>query len=777
MRVLVVTNMYPTPQTPDEGTFVAAQVESLHKLGVRVDVLHLPRIGDGRRVYKGLGRKVKQAVAEHRPDLVHVSYGGLTAYLVTRAIRDRPVLVTYHGSDLISSAGSAPLLRALTLHAGILASRRAARRAAGIIVVSRNLYDALPPSLDYGRVWIVPMGVDMTRFRPLDRHECQRRLGWDPTRRHVLFPASPARPEKRFALAEATVAVLRTRRLPDVELHMLKGIPNEEVPTWLNAANAILLTSTHEGSPVVVKEALACNVPVISVDVGDVRERIAGVECSFTADATPQDLADKLGRALEHEERIDARERIAELSLEAIAERIHAIYALVTGAGAAHAPAWSLGEFAMLATGAAWPPNALVLLRNVRDRRRRAPWRGYVSTGDSGNAELDASIRRAIAWIEHSQDRLGSGGVACYQFDGWTSGYPEVTGYTIPTFWDAARVLERPALGERARRMADWELTMQDREGGFPSLYETDHRPPVVFNTGQVIRGLLRTYEETDDERYLDASRRAADWMVRSQEEDGSWGKANYRGLKRVYDTYAAAALAQLWAVTGEERYARAAVASCEFAIRHQLTNGWFSLCDNGRRFAGAPSTHTICYTVDGLLEIGTILEEEDFRAAAKRTASRLKDLVDPPGFFPGAYDETWTPRGSYSCVTGAAQLGVILVRLHEETGESSNLDVASRLLDFLVYVQRLNAVGTDRSGGLPGSYPIWGRYVPLKYPSWAAKFFIDFGLAYQAARGRVVLAGDCGAADGGERAGRPGESPPGVERSADDPRRLQGHS
>src|SRR6266536_1935637 len=192
--------------------------------------------------------------------------------------------------------------------------------------------------------------------------------------------------------------------------------------------------------------------------------------------------------------------------------------------------------------------------------------------------------------------------------------------------------------------------------------------------------------------------------MVRNQEEDGSWGKANYRGLKRVYDTYAAASLAQLWAVTGDELYARAAAANCEFAIRHQQANGWFSLCDNDRRFAGAPSTHTICYTADGLLEIGTILEEEEFRAAAKRA--------------------------------------VILVRLHQETADPSDLDVASRLLDFLVYVQQLNSVGKDRSGALPGSYPIWGRYVPLKYPSWAAKFFIDFGLAYRAARARV-LAGD----------------------------------
>jgi Squalene-hopene cyclase C-terminal domain len=438
-----------------------------------------------------------------------------------------------------------------------------------------------------------------------------------------------------------------------------------------------------------------------------------------------------------------------------------------------------VGKMAGLVVGAVSPLNTVVLLRNARDRRKVAPWSGYLSKGNGAQARLQASIDWALGWIERSQDRLGSGGVACYEFGGWTSGYPEVTGYIIPTFWDAASLLERPALGERAIRMADWELALQHDEGGFPSLYEADRRPPVVFNTGQVIRGLLRTYEATDDERYRDAARRAADWMVRNQEEDGGWGKANYRGLKRVYDTYAAAALARLWVVTGDERYARAAAASCEFAVAHQRANGWFDLCDNDRRFLGAPSTHTICYTVDGLLEIGAILDEDAFRTAARRTAARLSELVDASGFLHGAYDETWTPRGSYSCVTGSAQLGVILVRLHEERGDASNLDVASRVLDFLAYVQRLNGVGKNRTGGLPGSYPIWGRYVPLKYPSWTAKFFIDFGLAYLAATARTpVRVGDRRTADASARPRTPTAvhhwSSERVERAADESGRLQ---
>src|ERR1041384_2285217 len=98
----------------------------------------------------------------------------------------------------------------------------------------------------------------------------------------------------------------------------------------------------------------------------------------------------------------------------------------------------ALGKLAALAVGAASPRNAVVLLRNLRDRRREEPWSGYLSNRNADEAELAAAIDRAIAWIAHSQDRLGSGGIACYEFAGWTSGYPEVTGYIIPTFWDAA---------------------------------------------------------------------------------------------------------------------------------------------------------------------------------------------------------------------------------------------------------------------------------------------------------------------------------------------------
>jgi glycosyltransferase involved in cell wall biosynthesis len=326
MRVLVVTNIYPTGAHPANGAFVAAQVESLREVGIDIDVLFVDRLHEGRGVYRNLAETVRASFNAVSPDLVHVMYGGVMSATVTKTIRKRPVLVSFCGSDLLGSRGGP--VEVLSGRFGVIASKRAAVRAAGIVVKSENLLSALPRGIDHSRVWLLPNGVDLRRFRPMDRSESERRLGWDPSRRHVLFPADPTRPEKRFALAEACVAHLNQNGA-DVELHVLRDVPHAEVPSWLNAASAILMTSTHEGSPNAVKEALACNVPVVSVDVGDVRARIGVIDGCFVADPTREDLAAKLGLALKRNAPIDARERLADLSVDHVAAKLREIYGIL----------------------------------------------------------------------------------------------------------------------------------------------------------------------------------------------------------------------------------------------------------------------------------------------------------------------------------------------------------------------------------------------------------------------------------------------------------------
>jgi teichuronic acid biosynthesis glycosyltransferase TuaC len=327
LRVLVVTNMYPTRQEPSAGVVVERQVQSLQKLGLDVDVLHFDRGSRGRRVYWRLGHALRQAVDRVQPTLVHVTYGGITAYLATRAVRDRPVVVYFRGSDLLGSPAEA-LHRRFTIHLGVIASRIAAARAAAAIVDSENLRAALPSGAAGGNVWIVPSGIDLIRFAPLDREKCRTQLGWAANRQHVLFPAPASRREKRYALAEAAVARLGANGF-EVDLHELDGIQHTDVPTWMNASDVVLLTSTHEGSPNAVKEALACNVPVVAVDVGDVRQRLAGIEGCYIAAPTAEDLAEKLGFVLSAGGRVSTRETLADISLEHTAQKLFDIYRAV----------------------------------------------------------------------------------------------------------------------------------------------------------------------------------------------------------------------------------------------------------------------------------------------------------------------------------------------------------------------------------------------------------------------------------------------------------------
>jgi len=392
-------------------------------------------------------------------------------------------------------------------------------------------------------------------------------------------------------------------------------------------------------------------------------------------------------------------------------------------ASARHVP-----KLAAKALALSWPPNLAVVARNVAASRKSRPWLDFVEQ-NGGLPFLDAARDEAIGWLCHAHARTTRGGVACYDFYRWTPGYPEVTGYIIPTFWDCASALGRPELAAHALQMAEWELSVQRPDGGWEGGYQGDGKPSTVFNTGQVIRGLLRTWSETGEARYLDAADRAGSWIVANQEDDGSWARANFKGMRRVYDSYVSAALVRLAASTGDDRYRHAAIRNCEFVLANQRPNGWFANADNSPYGNDVPVTHTICYTIDGLLECGALLEEDAFSDAGRLAADAMIARLERWPMLYGRLDAEWEPRVDWVCLTGVAQLGVIALVLHERTGDGRYVDAAHTLVDFLVWTQELNGVGRHRRGAIAGAYPIWGLYCPLKYPSWATKYFVDVTL------------------------------------------------
>ena len=323
MKVLAITNLYPTAANPWLGNFVEQQVKGLQEIGQDVDVLSLDRAELGPQIYIRMGEEVRQRFKQKKYDLVHVMYGGVMADLSTRMLSDVPSIVTIHGSDLLGDRLSDPIRR-FSAYLGIFASRRAIRRADGVIVVSAQLRDALPNTVSRSKVRIIPCGIDLHRFSPQDPEACRRKLGWNPDSYHILFATSGSS-IKRPGLARQAVRHLQELGTK-AEMHEMRGLPYDQVPIWINASHALILTSLHEGSPTIVKECLACNVPVVSVDVGDVRERTQGIAGCFVVPAKEEELAISLQAACKARPQVNSRDHIQDLSITSIAEKISRFY-------------------------------------------------------------------------------------------------------------------------------------------------------------------------------------------------------------------------------------------------------------------------------------------------------------------------------------------------------------------------------------------------------------------------------------------------------------------
>jgi teichuronic acid biosynthesis glycosyltransferase TuaC len=324
VSVLHVANLWPDEERPWFGSFVKSQVDSLSALGLEVDVLRI-RGYAGRSAYLTAATRVAALNRRHDVDVVHAHYGhsGVVARLQLRS----PLVVTFYGSDLLGSPGAsgAPTRRS-RIEAAIF--RQLARTAAATITNSREMEDALPPACRR-RNHVIPNGVDLERFSREDRLTARQRLGWPPDETSVLFVGDPSLHVKNHGLAQA-VCRRAAGVLPELTLHVAADVPPAQIPVWMSAADALLLTSRSEGSPNVVKEAMAAELPIVSTPVGDVPERLSGLPGCFVRAPEERPLADALLRAVRHRRVPEARAAVAPLSLERVAQRIAEVYEAVS---------------------------------------------------------------------------------------------------------------------------------------------------------------------------------------------------------------------------------------------------------------------------------------------------------------------------------------------------------------------------------------------------------------------------------------------------------------
>jgi len=309
VRVLVVTNFMPDASAPQRGRWVRDQVDEVRRRGIEVDVFEFAR---GRDEYLPATRRLRSLLRGQRFDLVHAHYG--LAGWVARLAGAKPLVVTFHGTDVRHH---------LVGHL----SRRLAWRIDLVAGVSRALFlpeDGRPGLPAVPGSAVLPCGPDLRRFEPMPRAEARRQLGLDPEGPYLFFPANPARPEKRHDRAAAVAAAC--------EADLLTGgsIEPEQMPLWINAANAVLVTSDYEGFGMAAVEALACEVPVLSTDVGIAPYALGGIDgclcASFDVDAWAALARQHLAAP---DPRVAGAARAATLSASGMAERVIEAYETV----------------------------------------------------------------------------------------------------------------------------------------------------------------------------------------------------------------------------------------------------------------------------------------------------------------------------------------------------------------------------------------------------------------------------------------------------------------
>ena len=353
--------------------------------------------------------------------------------------------------------------------------------------------------------------------------------------------------------------------------------------------------------------------------------------------------------------------------------------------------------------------------------------RGTFSPPRGGEGVPDGALQAAIDWLCLTHDVTGSRGssLGYHLLRGWLPAFPETTGYVIGTLLDHAERSGDSSLVERAREMGEWEVEVQNPDGGVMqgALRSLPGRS-IAFNTGMVVFGWLDLYERLGAELFLDAAVRAGSWLEQTQTAEGTWqGEHEHHGIPHAYDARVAWALVRLAQVTGDERFRETAVRHLDWVLSVQERNGWFEWCVF--KPGTLPNSHGLAYTTRGLLESGALLGDERYTEAALRTASVLSGIHSKLGRLPATYDRDWTPHARYVCVTGLAQNGGVWLRLYQETGDAGLLQAGLSAVEQAAGLQsRGRWRATD--GAVPGSFPLYGRYAPLQYPNWATKFLAD---------------------------------------------------
>lgn len=349
---------------------------------------------------------------------------------------------------------------------------------------------------------------------------------------------------------------------------------------------------------------------------------------------------------------------------------------------------------------------------------------------------LSEHISAVVSWLLRAQRSTPDDGVAA-SYDvracRWQASYPETTGYIICSLLRAADAgfVKEAKLIDAAVRMGLWLTTKQLSNGAFPGGTVAVSDPaPAVFNTGQIVKGLTdlvhRGLDPTGEME--NAAKKAVHWLIDIQDEDGCWRK----GISKLtsspihsYNVRTAWALARYGMRLNYPNAIEAATKNGRWVCTIQKSDGWF---DYMNFHAGeSPLTHTIAYTIQGLMELGVIVNDDEFVERARVAAEAVYHRQNADtGALPGQFKNAWRPVGGWTSITGNAQMSIIGHRLSTLTGDETWRTKAQRATCLCRMLQEFDHVDAGRSGAVRGSYPGHLGYGQYRYMNWAQKFYLD---------------------------------------------------
>ncbi len=367
---------------------------------------------------------------------------------------------------------------------------------------------------------------------------------------------------------------------------------------------------------------------------------------------------------------------------------------------------------------------------------------------------IEPRAAAAADWLLRSIKACGGRGSSVYYsrwfkpLRGWTWPYPETTGYIIPTLLAYGHHAQRSDCIAVALQQADWVLSLQFDSGALPGGAVRNGRKDgeSIFNTGQMMLGLVAAWDECREEKYLAAAARAARWLAEVVDpQAGIWTRYSYvPGYSPAYYTRVAWPMLEVDARRPDGLVRQRAVRVLDTVTGWQSANGAFR---NWGFTAAAPAfTHTIAYTIRGLLESARLLgaDGQRFLEAAERSAFAFLRRLELRGRLAGAYDQELKGHFWYACLTGNCQFAILWMKLFERLGDARYLSAALKALAFVMDRQRLRTLDPNLRGAVAGSSPLWGRYLTLRYPNWAAKFYLDALLLAQWQLRRLLEVGPC---------------------------------